>query len=114
MSALFDSIKSDFAAKAGRQIEVPEWKATLFYDPLTAKERRLINLGVADGDEAGMMINLLIHKMKDEKGAPVFPDDATTRSMLTTETDFQVITRIVTSMGVQAESAAEVDAAKNA
>lgn len=96
---LLNTIKADFASKKNRTVKVPEWgNLVIHFDPLTARERVDINKGVSEGDEAGILINLLIFKAKDEQGKPLFEDNADTRAVLSSETDLSVMMRISKDM----------------
>lgn len=107
---ILEKIKADYASKKMRKVEVPEWGATIYFNPLTLAERKQITAGHAKDDDGGMTVSLLIKKALDKDGKPIFDGSAETRAALEGGTDAAVITRIVTQMGsVQTHEEAKND-----
>jgi len=107
--SILDNIKSDFAAKSGRKVEVHEWDTVIYFNPLTMFERKQLNRGLRAGDQEGLLLNFLIHKSLDKDGKRIFEDTEESRATLETAADAAIIARIVQAM----EEVPSVDSAKN-
>ena len=50
MSDILDRIKADYDSKKMRKVDVPEWGAVIFFNPLTLAERKRIGSEIAKKD----------------------------------------------------------------
>lgn len=70
MSTL-DKAIAHFDSLGTKEIEVPEWKTTIYATPLTLGEKSTL-VKFAGGDDADFMVRMLILKAKDKKGKALF------------------------------------------
>jgi len=68
-SPLSDAIAAHWEALKSQKIEIPEWNATIYFDPLTMKERDLLMSVKGDGE---MLVDTIILKAKDGDGNKLF------------------------------------------
>lgn len=110
MSDVLGGIEQAYEGRERVSVEVPEWGCTLWFQKhLTLLERKILRTGIKADDEAGMIINFLIHRAENEDGSPVFEASATTRATLEGKADVTVLLRIMQEIGAPTS----VDEAKN-
>mgnify|MGYP001595439781 CR=1 FL=1 len=64
------AISAHFAALRQQSFEVPEWGLTIYYDPLTPRQRD--ELDALDCGENEMILRAMVKHAKDEDGTPCF------------------------------------------
>jgi hypothetical protein len=99
MSDILDRIKADYDSKKMRKVDVPEWGAVIFFNPLTLAERKRIGSGHDATDEAAIMVSLIMEKALDGEGFKIFAPGAATRATLEGGSDAAVVSRVVMAMG---------------
>lgn len=81
---LRDRIKARGLPREGREIEVPEWEDTVWvFEPTVAEAQRMASLSQeveGEGEAAvarnlGLVVDMLLQRLKDEDGDPVFSSD---------------------------------------
>ena len=71
MSKLIDSVVQHFSNLGVREIEVPEWEATLYVKNLTIEDKAKLNSHSQD-DIHDYMVYAIIFGVVDSEGNPVF------------------------------------------
>ena len=96
MSDFKERARAHFSAP--RSIHIPEWDVTIFWRPISGKDREKITRAVkAKGSsDAEFAYRLLIEKAEDEQGKKLF--DIGDLEDLKTNYDAMVIARIVAAM----------------
>lgn len=73
------------------QIEIPEWKMTIFVPPVNAQQRATI-LKRGGNNEVTLAVETLVVCAKDGQGRPAF--DLAAKKVLQYQADFDVIARV--------------------
>lgn len=107
MTDVLERIRARQAAKPSIPISIPEWGIEAFVRPLSAG--RVAGLQKTS-NPARMLVQAIIWGVVDEKGEPVFKDDAETMAALVGE-DHHIIERVSTE--ILRPGVPDLDAAKN-
>lgn len=97
MSEISDRVRANYDRMRRRRIEIPEWGTeearplVAFYDPMTIADRRRLGDKARNGD-VGMYVDVLINKLKDADGKPIFTEED--RPVLQSQSDASVVIRV--------------------
>lgn len=80
---LRDRIKARGLPRTGKEIEVPEWGETVYvYEPTVAEAQEMASLsqavdegGSAVAKNIGIVVDMLVQRLKDEDGQRIFGED---------------------------------------
>jgi len=86
-----DLIREHFVALGRKQIEVPEWKLTIFSSPVTLGEKNRLYRKSKENDME-LMVDILIMKAEDESGKKMF--EAEHKLTLLNKADSNIISRV--------------------
>jgi len=91
-----DRVRAHFDALGKRKIEIPEWGVTGYATPVTISERNQIYSGLEKTDENGAIVRMVIFKLKNGEGHPVFTiaDEPALRS----HADSSVLVRVASEI----------------
>jgi hypothetical protein len=97
--SLVDKIEAHFEQLGSRKIDMPEWGVTIYAAPVTIADRKKVD-AIHPDDTSGLesMIDMIIHKARDEDGNRVFDRKAGDADVLRRKVPHLVIQRIYLAM----------------
>lgn len=103
-----DLVRDHFTALGRKQIEVPEWKLTVFSAPVTLGEKNRLYRKSKENDME-LLVDLLIMKAEDEAGKKLF--EAEHKLTLLNKADANIVARVANA--ILSDDAPKVEALKN-